>query len=276
MSSGLLINLQNSDGGWPYTRGRSWTEPTVYAILALLAQGETAAARRGLDWILRTQRRDGGWAPQTGVDQSMWVTALVALLPRDFLGGEAHARAIGWLTGTTGEDTTARYRLRQWLLGNSKTGGVPGWPWVPGTAAWVVPTALAVIALDKEMRRNPSEVIRDRVDEGRKFLLGRSCREGGWSNGSGLLPYPETTGVALAALRGVRSPGVAAAVGVAKRFLDDCRSADALNWLRLGLMAHNQLPAEYCAPAQVTFRTIPDACMDLLVKSGRDGGTFWS
>ena len=151
-----------------------------------------------------------------------------------------------------------------------------GWPWVPGTAAWVVPSALAILALEKELRRKPTAVLRDRVDCGRDFLLVRSCQEGGWSNGSGLRPYPETTGVALAGLRGVRSPKVTAAIEIAKRFLLDCRSADALNWLRLGLMVHNQLPSGYCTPPDVAFRTIPETSLHLLVEAGRFHEMFWS
>jgi hypothetical protein len=66
------------------------------------------------------------------------------------------------------------------------------------------------------------------------------CREGGWNHGSVRAlgyeskAYPETTGMALAALHGVQAPELPRAIGVAQRFLAACRSADALNWLRLG------------------------------------------
>ncbi len=276
MSTGLLVSRQNPDGGWPYIRGNSWTEPTVYAVMALLEGGEMAPANRGLEWIRRMQRADGGWPPQPGVDQSMWVTALVALLPAEFLGEAVHARAIAWLAGTTGQETTARYRLREWLLGKSHPAEPPGWPWVPGTAAWVVPTALATLALEKELRRKQSPAIASRVDGGRRFLLYRMCQEGGWSNGSGLRPYPETTGVALAGLKGVRSPRVDASIEIAKRFLTDCHSADALNWLRLGLISHGQLPAGFCVPAQVAFRTVPETSLNLMVTAAaRNQQVLW-
>src|SRR5947207_15969319 len=82
----LLLSKQNRDGGWPYVRGTSWTEPTVYAVLALAAAGEHSAAGRGLNWLRARQLRDGGWPPQAGFDESNWVTALVALLPPELLG----------------------------------------------------------------------------------------------------------------------------------------------------------------------------------------------
>src|SRR6516162_7132095 len=119
MSVSLLLSRQNQDGGWPYVRGVSWTEPTVYAVLAILAAGETAAAQRGIDWLCSRQLLDGGWPPQTGCDESTWVTALAAIVPAEYLGAKAHHRAIHWLLNTTGQESTAVFRLRQWLLGNS-------------------------------------------------------------------------------------------------------------------------------------------------------------
>ncbi len=285
MSIAALISKQNPDGGWSYVRGGSWTEPTVYAIMALLSAGETASAMRGVAWLRSISRRDGGWPPCPGVDQSTWVTGLVALLGPDTMGAAAHRRAIGWLLGTTGEESTKMYRLREWLLGNSSsldTKEPPGWPWVPGTAAWVGPTSIAILALEKENSRHSSGDIRGRIDAGHHFLLGRACDGGGWNHGSSRAlgypsgPYPETTGLALAALRGVRSPQVGLALTVAQRFLDDCRSADALNWLRLGLRAHGQLPAGYCTPSGVEYRTIPETSLDLVMTAAEQGrDCFW-
>jgi hypothetical protein len=283
MAIEILASKQNRDGGWPYVRGSSWTEPTVYAVLALLAAGETEPAKRGLRWILATGRPDGGWPPQAGVDQSTWVTALVALLPPEQLGTRAHARAIAWLLETTGRESTVTYRLREWLLGNPRDPEqeFPGWPWIPDAAAWVGPTSLAILALDKEYRRRPLAAIRERIDSGRRFLQTRMCREGGWNYGSvralgyECLPYPETTGMALAALRGVQSSGTERSLAVARRFLGECRSADALNWLRLGLLAHGQLPAGYCHPVAVENRTLPDTSLGLLVAEAETGRDFF-
>ena len=81
MTVEIVAGKQNPDGGWPYVRGASWTETTVYSILAMLAAGESGRAARGVGWLRRVARKDGGFAPQAGVAESTWVTALVALLP---------------------------------------------------------------------------------------------------------------------------------------------------------------------------------------------------
>ncbi len=280
MSISTLISKQNQDGGWAYVRGGSWTEPTVYAMLALLSAGESVAARRGAEWLSSIARRDGGWPPRAGVDQSTWVTGLVALLPPETIGEKLHQRAIDWLMDTTGEESSKIYRLREWLLGNPMPPAdrdFPGWPWVPGTAAWVGPTAIAILALEKEDHRNPSRKIRQRIVAAQQFLLYRACEDGGWNHGSSRAlgypshAYPETTGLALAAMRGVRSPIVDQAIAAAKRFLAECRSADALNWLRLGLRAHGELPPGYCTPSGVEYRTTPDQSLDLVLTAGDHG-----
>jgi hypothetical protein len=284
MSIQLVVSKQNRDGGWPYVRGSSWTEPTVYAILALLAAGELEPVRRGLNWLRAAQLHDGGWPPQTGFDESTWVTALVALVPPDQLGSAIHERAINWLLGSSGVESSITYRLRMWLLGMPQMPEhqFPGWPWIPGSAAWVGPTSLAILALEKEALRRPSAAIKQRVDEGRRFLLRRMCQGGGWNHGSvralgyEATPYPETTGMALAALRGVRCRETDSALNVADRFLRECRSADALNWLRIGLMAHSRLPDDYCPPAQLACRTLPETSLDLLVAGTQKGSdSFW-
>jgi hypothetical protein len=66
------------------------------------------------------------------------------------------------------------------------------------------------------------------------------------------------------------------ALDVALRFLSTCRSADALNWLRLGLLAHGQLPPDYCRPAEIAYRTLPETSLDLLVEETQKGrALFW-
>jgi squalene-hopene/tetraprenyl-beta-curcumene cyclase len=68
-----LETHQNDDGGWGEDarsyddetwigRGASTASQTAWALLALNAAGERSAAiRRGVQWLVTTQRSDGGW-----------------------------------------------------------------------------------------------------------------------------------------------------------------------------------------------------------------------
>ena len=107
MSPDALADKQNPDGGWPYGRGSSWTEPTAYAVLAMLAAGEKARARKAIAWLKCLERSDGGWRPRPGVEESTWVTALAALVPREEFGRAAHDRAVGWLIDAAGAESGA-------------------------------------------------------------------------------------------------------------------------------------------------------------------------
>jgi len=68
-----LERVQNADGGWGEDlrsyrdsswvgRGASTASQTAWALLALLAaREESAAVRRGVSWLVETQRPDGSW-----------------------------------------------------------------------------------------------------------------------------------------------------------------------------------------------------------------------
>src|SRR4051812_20557511 len=136
-----LVGLQNPDGGWSYSGGVSWTEPTVFALLALAAEGprNSRALRRGAEWLRSRQRQDGGWPPEPSVDESTWVTALPLLLPKELPVGDRD-RAAGWVLSQSGRETGWVYRLRMFLLGAAPAtfNADHGWPWYPGAAAWVI------------------------------------------------------------------------------------------------------------------------------------------
>ena len=123
-----------------------------------------------------------------------------------------------------------------------------GWPWYPGTAAWVAPTALTLLALEKFNRSRPDPQIQKRLAEGNAFLLARRCRDGGWNHGSTHSlgydsdSYPETTGVALLALHGVAPSALGNGIEVGERHLAESHSLEATSWLTLGLLAHGRSP----------------------------------
>jgi hypothetical protein len=247
-----LLGRQNADGGWSYHRGGSWTEPTCYAILALAANGAGHAGevRRGMEWLRRCQRADGGLAPRESVQESTWLTALALLLPS---GPEDidRNRAETWTVAQTGRESGWVNRIRLWMLGADSADSMnfDGWPWYPGTAAWVGPTAVSILALQKLERRGgraDHANLMKRIDQGRGFLLARRCRDGGWNHGSTRAlgydsdSYPETTGLVLLALHGISGPEVAQGLVRGEQHLAVCRSSEAASWLRLGLGAHGR------------------------------------
>lgn len=258
-----LRAAQNPDGGWGYRGGGSWTEPGAYALLALSEDPSAKEhVRRGIQWLKSLQRPDGGWPPRPSVRQSTFVTAL-ALLVLSGKDGPAAAGAARWLLQQTGRESTFVQRLRLKLLGTPpQTEGFDGWPWYPGAAAWVTPSALALMALGKAARSFSDPGLKPRLESGTNFLWSRECRDGGWNHGSSKAlgyessSYPETTGVALLALRGNPSPKLAAALAAGEAHFRACRSAEGLAWLRLGLLAHSR-PADLPAK-EVRCHTVMD------------------
>jgi len=270
-----LFENQNADGGWPYRRGgSSWTEPTVYALLAGYAAGVSTGRTQGLAWLRNLQRPNGGWAPKMGIEQSTWVTSLVALLPPRDIGLAAHRRAVRWLAEQTPENASFYFRLRSWMNGNPYVEPHAGFSWVPGTAGWSTPTALGILALEKEVRRHPDAGLQNRIAEARKFLLDHQCADGGWNHGSvkalgvDTLSYPETTGTVLLAFAG--SKPEPASIARAEAWWNACPSCEAANWLMLGLRAHGL--AKDAPAKEFKARTVTDAALRVIAKAG-DRGT---
>lgn len=273
-----LAKRQNSDGGWGYTNRSSWTEPTSLALIALNTTGEfRSECARGAEWLRTHQREDGGWPPNPDVEQSTWVTAAVLLVPemRSFAG--LH-RAITWVVKRSGRESTVIERLRRLLLGSqAEVGeGTIGWPWFPDTAGWVTPTVFSMLAL-RAVSKDVLDV-RDRIAEGQRFLLARTCADGGWNHGSAkalgyaATSYPDTTGQALLALHGVSHARLQHASDLAVRQLSTVRSSEAASWLQLGLLAQGRSPAEPALP--VVCRTTTAFALRMIAVAARKNNAF--
>lgn len=273
-----LLAWQNPDGGWPYEKGGpSWTEPTAYAVLAL--GGETPAVRpvsHALAWLRSLQRDDGGWPPQAVVRQSTWVTAVVVLAGPAALGPEPYRRGIGWILQETGQDTNLWMRARQFLTGDGAKPEFAGWPWFPGTSAWVTPTALSMLALRKALRLEENPAARARLESGASFLLEHAAHDGGWNYGAPQTlgydapSYAETTGLALLAMAGRDSPGIRKACHRARQQIATPQASEADSWLRMGLLAHGLLAEDSGIPTAAP-RTIQNAALARLVSAARRG-----
>jgi hypothetical protein len=278
-----LLASQNPDGGWGYRRGPSWVEPTCYALMALNAVGhaESSVARKAAAWIGKRQRSDGGFAPRESVDESVWLTVLPLLLSPEIATSFDADKAVRWVLAQSGRESDWVFRLRQWMLGvGNSDPSVEGWPWFPGAAAWVAPTALTILALQKKVAGvgNGSSssydvgAIRQRIARGRAYLMARRCHDGGWNHGSTKAlgydsdSYPEATGLALLALEGTTGPEIEAGVRRAEQHLSMTRSLEAASWLTLGITAQGysvQMPnlSGRGGTIELALATLADAAM---------------
>lgn len=142
-----LLDLQNTDGGWPtFCRGwgqlpfdQSCEDLTAHALRALQTAPQDArvlaATRRGMAFLKKRQREDGSWLPLWFGNQqapehhnpvlgtARVLRALAELEP----AGRLAARGIEYLLSAQNEDG--------------------GWGGAPGTSSSVEETALAVSAL---------------------------------------------------------------------------------------------------------------------------------
>ena len=144
---------------------------------------------------------------------------------REFLGerfGGQHAHGSGATQQTVGASLDAlvhcRPRKASWLvrlkfwLADRQVRFDPrkyGWPWVPNTVSWVLPTSMALITLERAKRRGwiCGREVENRLRLGAEMLLDRACPEAGWSAGNAVVygvplrPHIDATALALAALR---------------------------------------------------------------------------
>jgi hypothetical protein len=308
-----LLNGQNRDGGWPYQPGglwkdlpksssldsaqtssktsrssppkTSWTEPTALALLALAAQhSQGAAYDAGRSWLLKTQRADGGWAPQPGVDAVTSVTSLAVLaLCQAPLHEPALNSGAQWILKNEYGDTPILERLAFRLLGASPPKAPGGSPWFPGTAAWIAPTAMSVLALSRFANvapapPQPSGQLRSAIKSAQDYILSRKCRDGGWNHGGSTFrsedaeSYPEMTGMALLALSKISSSELERPLRLASAFLNRPQPAAALSWLQLAILKHGHaIPASIAPPI---CRNTLDVSLRLIALAAAETGTL--
>lgn len=274
-----LLEEQNADGGWGYEAGSSWTEPTAFALLALDAQGiKGAAYKGGCAWLKCNQRADGGWSPEPSVDISTWVTSLVLLaLSEANLGARDYRRAIEWTVRQIRPELTTverfLFRVRGMPRAEETSGGSP---WFPGTAAWIAPTAISVIALSDAVRGNRDEQLMSCINRGKQYLLSRRCQDGGWNHGGTSFrsqnaeSYPEMTGMALLALHGTPASDLNISIQTAESYLSHPGSVEGLSWLQLGLIQHGRDHLNIRTDLQC--RTNRDTCLRLLALTATSSG----
>lgn len=276
----FLLRVQNADGGWGYFPGKqSWMEPTVYAMLAL--QGCTegrSAVDRAWRLLLSWQTPDGSWRPGTAVQEGTWVTALgvLAACGRNSLDGVG-TRGIGWLMDQSGQESRWTVRVMSYFhfLKTDVNVNHRGWPWRPGTSAWIEPTAITVLALKKSMEKRRDGSVASRVREGEELILSRRDHDGGWNSGNpsvlkyDLPSYPETTALALLGLQGRSRQELAAPMKTARQFYGDCKSSLAKAWLTIAFRCYGEAVVE-----AGEFKGNPDILLCAIQALGSASGNY--
>ena len=224
--------------GVPYYKGGGPSaEPTLLAALALFASGVPAErAKPLLSWALALQNMDGSISVDPGHrGQGLWLTAQAAIVFHRYGFKENLKRALDFLLSLRSETIPPDPRFKQ---DNTLT----GWPWVPGTFGWVEPTAWSLLALSLSgLGGHP------RAEEGARFLLDRQIPSGGWNygnpalDGKELLPFWDTTGLALIALHGHGDPNrLSTSLEVMEKNQGKVESLSGLSWAVLSLDSYRR------------------------------------
>lgn len=176
---------------------------TAFVALSLLnsGYGDTEVVKKGIQFLKRTQREDGGWP--IDVDLSMWVTSLSVKAYRNNL--------TGFLTTDRQDKIADHFKLNQNNRVHPFNGTGPGgWGWTnySGSVPDGDDTPGAILAL---LKLQPKELVKDEVLAAIKWLSKLQNNDGGFptfSKGWGKLPFDQScsdlTGHCLLAVSSVR------------------------------------------------------------------------
>jgi hypothetical protein len=204
------------------------------------------ARRSGIAHLLAAQRADGSWPAFLGDSEGSWATAL-ALCTLNTTGDHAADRdkALGWLDAERGREGHWSWR-RKFKTVDRNVRFDPdkyGWPWISGSASWVIPTAFSIIAIKQFTACNRSEASEKRIRLGVDMLLDRACVDGGWNSGNSVVygvplrPHIEATAVALLALQDERrSEVIQRSLAWLDKEAPRVHSVSSLAWCILGLL----------------------------------------
>jgi len=163
---------------------------------------------------------------------------------------DAALRGVKWLVGSSGAESSwinvAAAKIG--LLKGERNLALKAWPWKPGNAGWVEPTAHALVALKKASAKWPSADLSERVRMGEAELAGRAIarrRMELWEpRGAGrrFAFLSRNHGVGAGGLAGKERRG--GAFDVANRMMRDTPSPLAQAWLRIAMRLHGMNPPD--------------------------------
>jgi hypothetical protein len=224
-------------------------EATCLAAFSVLAE-RPLASPQVVRPVLRAQLANGSWPSFIGDGDSSWTTALAicALNSANDSSG-ARERAQSWLLKTKGREGSWFWRWK-FKLADRAVRFDPdryGWPWLPGSASWVIPTAFSVIAIKQFTACNRTEATEKRIRLGVDMLLDRVCVGGGWNSGNSVvyaaaLPaHIEATAIALLALQDEkRTLAIQASLRWLKEKSSSIEPVESLAWCILSLFVYQE------------------------------------
>jgi hypothetical protein len=241
-SLNTIRDLHRPSGGFSYDQDENARpDSTAWAIIALSAFGrDEQSCEEGRTYLQKQQDPEGRLTIGPIYPKVSWPTPLAI---------------IAW--ETSGQYQKEKYLAIQFLINfsghhfskedNSLVGHDPsikGWPWIADTHSWVIPTGLAIIALQI------AGVTHQRILEGQHMILDRQLTQGGWNYGNtsvfgkALLPLPECTGVALHALSHTTNTTlIEKSIDYLIKELPNLRTPISLGWALLGLGAWGMKPS---------------------------------
>lgn len=160
---------------------------TAFVALSLINSGfaETEVVKKGIQFLKRTQRKDGGWP--IDVDLSTWVTSLSVKAYREHLNG--------FLSSDRQDSIADYFKLIQNERVHPFNGTSPGgWGWTnfSGSVPDGDDTPGAILAL---LKLEPKEHVKNEVLAGAKWLKKLRNNDGGFptfSKGWGKLPFDQS------------------------------------------------------------------------------------
>ena len=210
-----LLSRRGNSAGWGHHRGGGQysAEATAFATLAVWERLDAPARTAILDYWKSHQLPDGGWSSIAPLRSAgNWPTAIIAntlaqvapkhpCLPkvlRSLVSAKPGEAFWLWRLKFRTIDTQVRFDPSKY-----------GWSWVSDSVSWVIPTAGAILALERGRRLGliRGREVERRIDLGCSMLLDRMCPGGGWNAGNSvvygvaLAPHIDATSIALARLR---------------------------------------------------------------------------
>jgi hypothetical protein len=231
-----------SPGGFSeHLHGLYRPDSTAWAVLALaMKEGHASSVDSGRKTLAANQLKDGRIAFPAAQDV-FWPTPIAVLAWHAASQySEAKSRALNFLLKTTG---------KHWPFDpkspSAHDTSIKGWPWVQATHSFVDPTAMTLLALDITGQSG-----HPRFREAVNMLMNRQMLHGGWNYGNTLvygkqlLPFIETTGIALTALAGhVEREKISGSLRYLQAQAEQARTPLSLAWALFGLGAWGEFPA---------------------------------